>query len=115
MHLIDRGLIDLKQEDFLQQLEGIILPETFDQDLLDRAAEMFGKWGKGRHMNENEHIFESFGLGPKPEDSPEVKMQKAALRFVCTRMMEAQFSRKEASDLIRNFNRLKDPGYKWLD
>ena len=115
MHLIDRGLIYLNQEDFLQQLEGIILPETFDQDLLDRAAEMFGKWGKGRHMNENEHLFESFGLGPKPEDSREVNVQKAALRFVCTRIMESQLSRQEASELIRNFNRLKDPGYKWLD
>jgi hypothetical protein len=105
----------LREEDFLQQLEGIILPETFDQDLLDRAAEMFGKWGKARHMNEREHLFESFGLGPRLEDSPEVKMQKAALRYVCTRMMQAQFSRREASDLIRNFNRIKDPGYKWLE
>ena len=105
----------MKQEDFLQQLEGLILPERFDQDLLDRAAEMFGKWGKGRHMNEKEHLFESFGLGPKPEDSPEVKLQKAAVRFVCTKMMQIQFSRREASDLIRNFNRIKDPGYKWLE
>jgi hypothetical protein len=105
----------LNQEDFLRQLEGIILPETFDQDLLDQAAEMFSKWGKGRHMNEREHLFESFGLGPNPEDSPEVEMQKIALRYVCARMMEAQFSRREASDLIRNFNRIKDPGYKWLE
>ena len=35
--------MDLKQEEFLQQLEGVVLPERFDQDLLDRAAEMFGK------------------------------------------------------------------------
>jgi hypothetical protein len=108
-------LIDLKQEDFLQQFEGMVLPETFDQDLLDRAAEMFGKWGKGTHLNEREHLFESFGLGAKPKDSPEVEMQKRALRFVCTRIMEARFSRREAADLIRNFNRIKDPGYKWLE
>ncbi len=107
--------MDLKQEEFLQQLEGVVLPERFDQDLLDRAAEMFGKWGKGRHMNEKEHLFESFGLGPRPEDSPDVKLQKAAVRFVCTKMMQIQFSRREASDLIRNFNRIKDPGYKWLE
>ena len=105
----------MREEDFLQQLEGIILPETFDQDLLDRAAEMFGKWGRGRHIDEKEHLFESFGLGPKPEDSLEVKMQKAAVRFVCTKMMQIQFSRREASDLIRNFNRIKAPGYKWLE
>lgn len=108
-------MIDLNQEDFLRQLEGIILPETFDQDLLDRAAEMFGKWGKGRHLNEMEHLFESFGLDSNPEDSPEVEMQKTALRYICTMMMGAQFSRREASDLIRNFNRIKDPGYKWLE
>ena len=105
----------MKQEDFLQQLEGVILPERFDQHLLDRAAEMFGKWGKGRHMDEKEHLFESFGLGPRPEDSLEIKMQKEAVRFVCTKMMQIQFSRREASDLIRNFNQIKDPGYKWLD
>ena len=66
-------------------------------------------------MDEKEHLFESFGLGPRPEDSPDVKLQKAAVRFVCTKMMQIQFSRREASDLIRNFNRIKDPGYKWLE
>lgn len=108
-------MIDLKQEELLQLLDGIILPEKLDQDLLDRAAEMFGKWGRGRHIDDKEHLFESFGLCPKPEDSLEIKMQKAAVRFVCTKMMQIQFSRREASDLIRNFNWIKDPGYKWLE
>lgn len=107
--------MDLKREEFLEQLEGIILPETFDQDLLDQAAEMFGKWGKGSHLSELEHLFRSFGLAAKPEDTPDIEIQKAALRFVCTRMSQAGFSRKDAADLIRNFNRIKDPGYKWLD
>jgi hypothetical protein len=108
-------LIDLKREDFLQQLEGIILPETFDQDLLDHAAEMFGKWGRSSHFSELEHLFESFGLAAKPDDGPDIEIQKAALRFVCTRMSQAGFSRKEAAELIRSFNKIKDPGYKWLD
>jgi hypothetical protein len=108
-------LIILRKDEFLQQFEGIMLPETFDQDLLDHAAEMFGKWGKSTHMNEKEHLFEAFGLASKHDDSTEIKMQKIALRFVCSRMMEANFNRKDAADLIRNFNKIKDPGYEWLE
>ena len=66
-------------------------------------------------MNEKEHLFETFGLASKPEDSTDIKMQKIALRFVCTRMMESNFNRKDAADLIRNFNKIKDPGYRWLE
>jgi len=107
--------IILRREEFMQQFEGFILPETFNQDLLDQAAEMFGKWGKSAHMNEREHLFELFGLNSKSDDNTEVKMQKIALRFVCSSMMEANFSRKDAADLIRNFNRIKDPGYHWIE
>jgi len=105
----------LRKDEFLQQFDGIMLPETFDQDLLDHAAEMFGKWGKSTHMDEKEHLFEAFGLASKPDDCTEVKMQKIALRFVCSRMMDANFSRKDAADLIRNFNKIKNPGYEWLE
>ena len=93
----------------------MMLPETFDQDLLNQAAEMFGKWGKSTHINEKEHLFETFGLASKPEDRTDIKMQKIALRFVCTRMMESNLNRKDAADLIRNFNKIKDPGYRWLE
>ena len=41
--------------------------------------------------------------------------QKAAIRHICSRMMDASINRKDAADLIQNFNRIKDPGYKWLD
>jgi hypothetical protein len=109
------GLIILRKDEFLQQFEGITFPETFDQDLLDHAAEMFGKWGKSAHMNEKEHLFEAFGLASKPEDGTGIKMQKIALRFVCTRMMEANFNRTDAANLIRNFNKIKNPGYEWLE
>lgn len=109
------GLIILRKDEFLQQFEGITFPETFDQNLLDHAAEMFGKWGKSAHMNEKEHLFEAFGLASKPEDGTEIKMQKIALRFVCTRMMEANFNRTDAANLIRNFNKIKNPGYEWLE
>jgi hypothetical protein len=42
-------------------------------------------------------------------------MQKIALRCVCRRMMDANLNRKDASDLIRNLNKIKDPGYEWLE
>jgi hypothetical protein len=105
----------MNREEFLQQLEGIMLPEAFDQRLLDQAAEMFGRWGKGVHLSESEHLFESYGLAAKPDDCPEEGMQKAALRFVCTRIMQAEFSRKDAAELIRNFNKIKHPGYEWVE
>jgi hypothetical protein len=110
-----KRVITLKKEEFLEQIEGIMLPEMFDQHLLDHAAEMFGRWGKSTHLNEKEHLFESFGLASKPDDNNDIKMQKIALRFVCTRMMEANLNRKDAADLIRNFNKFKDPGYAWLE
>ena len=69
----------MKKEEFLKQIEGYAFPEMFNQDLLDRAAEMFGKWGKTAHLDEKEHLFESFGLNPLPEDSDEIKEQKAAI------------------------------------
>lgn len=109
------GAITMNREEFLQQLQGILLPEAFDQRLLDHAAEMFGRWGKGTHLSEREHLFESYGLAARSDDSPEVAAQKSALRFVCTRIMEAEFSRKDAAELIRNFNRIKHPGYEWVD
>lgn len=105
----------MRKDEFLQQFEGIVLPEMFDQHLLDHAAEMFGRWGKSTHLNEKEHLFESFGLASKPEDSNDTKMQKIALRYICTRMMETDLNRKDAADIIRNFNAVKDPGYEWLE
>ncbi len=105
----------MRKDEFLKLFEGIVFPEAFDQDLLDHAAEMFGKWGKSSHMSEKEHLFEAYGLASKPDDDPDVEMQKIALRFVCTKIMEASFSRKDAAALIRNFNKIKYPGYEWVE
>ncbi|OPY52818.1 MAG: hypothetical protein A4E49_01771 [Methanosaeta sp. PtaU1.Bin112] len=105
----------MKRDEFLQQFEGIVLPEAFDQRLLDQAAEMFGRWGKSSHLSDREHLFEAYGLAAKQDDSPEEEMQKTALRFICTRIMQAEFSRKDAADLIRNFNKIKYPGYQWVE
>lgn len=104
----------MKREEFLKHIEGDVFPKSFDQSLLDRAAEMFGRWGKSAHLDETEHLFESFGLAPRPEDSHEIREQKAAIRHVCARLIKARINRKDAADLMRNFNRIKDPGYQWL-
>jgi len=105
----------LRRDEFLELFEGVLLPEAFDQQQLDRAAEMFEKWGRTRHLDEKEHLFEAFGLAAKSDDGEDLGLQKAALRFVCKRMMDAGIGRKDAADLIRNFNRIKDPGYRWLE
>jgi hypothetical protein len=105
----------LKKEEFMQQIEGCRLPEIFDQHLLDHAAEMFSKWGMTTHMDEKEHLFESSGLAPKTGDNDALKKEKEALRFVCEKMMDAKLNRKDAADIIRNFNKIKDPGFEWVE
>ncbi len=101
----------MNKEEFMRLIEGCLIPEHFEQNLLEHAAEMFGKWGKSSHLDEKEHLFESFGLASKKEDSIELKMQKVALRCVCIRIMEAKLNRKEAADLINNLNKIRDTGH----
>ena len=112
--MIDRGII-LKKAEFMRQIEDCRLPELFDQHLLDHAAEMFSKWGMTTHMNEKEHLFESSGLASKPEDSDALKKEKEALRCVCEKMMGAKLNRKDAAVIIKNFNKIKDPRFKWVE
>ncbi len=99
-------MVALKKEEFMKELEGCRLPDKFDQHLLDHAAEMFGKWGISWHSDEREHLFETYGLASKPEDSSLIRDEKRALRCVITRMMHMRMNKEDASDLIRNFNKL---------
>lgn len=105
----------MKKEEFMQQIEVCRLPEIFDQHLLDHAAEMFSKWGMTTHMDEKEHLFESSGLAPKIGDSDALKKEKEALRCVCEKIMDAKLNRKDAADIIKNFNKIKDPGFEWVE
>jgi len=105
----------LKKEEFMQQIEGCKLPKTFDQNLLDNAAEMFGKWGMSTHMNDKEHLFESAGLVSKPGDNDALKQEKEALRCLCKKMMDTKLSRNDAAVIIKNFNKIKDPGFEWVE
>jgi hypothetical protein len=98
----------LNKEEFMKIIEGCRLSEHFEQNLLDNAAEMFGKWGKSSHLNEKEHLFEAFGLASREGDNIEVKMQKVALRCVCLRMMDAKLNRNDAAALIKNLNKIKN-------
>ena len=90
-------------------------PERFDQQLLDRASEMFKKWGMTTHMDEKEHLFETFGLASRKEDSEAQKKEKEALRCVCSRMMDAKLNREDASTIIKNFNNIRSPDYKLFE
>lgn len=105
----------LKKDDFMKLMESCKIPKRFDQHLLDHAAEMFAKWGMTAHMDEKEHLFESFGLASKPEDSHLQKQEKAALRCVVKRMMEARLSRKDAATIKKNFNNIMHPDFKWAE
>jgi hypothetical protein len=105
----------MRKEDFIKLMESCKIPERFDQHLLDHAAEMFAKWGMTAHMDEKEHLFESFGLASKPEDSHLQKKDKAALRCVIKRMMEAKLSRKDAATIIKNFNNIMSQDVKWVE
>ncbi len=109
----------LKKDEFLKQLQGCQLPERFDQHLLDHAAAMFHKWGLIAHTswdeNNTEFLFKNFGIDDKSEDSQAVKDEKKVLRCVISKMMQMQISKEDASTIIKNFNRIKEPGFKGLE
>ena len=105
----------MKKEEFMRHIEGCKLPAIFDQGLLDSASEMFGKWGMTTHMDEKEHLFESSGLAAKSGDSDAMKKQKEALRCVCEKMMDAKLNRKDAAMIIKNFNKIKEPPFEWVE
>jgi len=107
--------IFLKKEEFMKEIEGCKLPQVFEQNLLDKAEEMFGKWGLTRHMDEKEHLFKSAGLVSKPGDSEALKKEKEALRCLCTKIMEAKLNRQDAATIIKNFNKINEPDFEWVD
>lgn len=109
----------MKKDEFMNQLQGCQLPERFDQHLLDHAAAMFQKWGVIAHTswdeNNKEFLFKNFGLDDKPDDSREAKDEKERLRCVLSKMMNMQISKEDASTIIKNFNKIKEPGFKGLE
>ena len=101
----------MRKEEFMSQIADCKLPDHFDEHLLDHAASMFGQWGLSRHMSEQEHLFEKFGLDDRKDDSLELKSEKQALRCIAQKLMKMQVSREDASELMKNLNRIRDPSY----
>lgn len=109
----------MKKDEFMKQLQGCELPGRFDQHLLDHAAAMFQKWGLVAHTswdeNNKEFLFKNFGLDDKPDDGQAVKDEKKKLRCVVSKMMKMQISKDDASTIIKNFNNIKEPGFRGLE
>ena len=59
----------MKKKDFIKLICACEAPEHFDQDILDRAAAMFEKWGLQAHETwaetDKEHLFQVHGLSDK--------------------------------------------------
>jgi len=108
-------VIILKKEEFMRLIEDCRLPNVFDQSLLDNASEMFRKWGMTTQLNEKEHLFGISGLAYKTGDSDALKKEKEALRCVCVKMMDSKLNRKDAAVMIKNFNRINEQGFEWIE
>jgi hypothetical protein len=109
----------LKKEEFFKQIEGCQAPESFDPDLLDRAAAMFEKWGLPAHSTwaetGEEHLFHTHGLNEKSDDSEAAKKEKRALRCIASKIMKMQIRKEDAVGIMKNFNGINEPGFRWLE
>ncbi len=109
----------LKNDEFMKQINECQVPERFDQHLLDHAAAMFEKWGLLAHdtwsETDRDHLFQNFGLNEKSDDDEAIKSEKKALRCVASKIMKMQINKKDAIGLMKNFNRIKEPGFRWLE
>jgi hypothetical protein len=109
----------LKKDEFMKQIQECQTPERFDQHLLDNAAAMFEKWGLQAHdtwaETDKEHLFQAHGLNDKSEDSQTVKIEKKALRCVASKIMKTQINKEDAVGVMKNLNRIREPGFRWLE
>lgn len=109
----------LKKEEFFRQIGVCNAPEHFDQDILDRAAAMFEKWGLQAHETwaetDKEHLFQAHGLNDRSEDGEAVKREKKALRCIASQIMKTQISKESASGIMKNLNNINKPGFRWLE
>lgn len=112
---------NLKKDEFMMLIKECGIPERFDQELLDRSAAMLEKWGFLEHdpglWNENNalHLFENFGLIEEKDDSAEVMKEKKVLRRIISKMMKTQISKGDAIGIMKNFNKIGEPGFRWLE
>ena len=110
----------MKRDEFMKDIQECEIPDNFDQDLLDQAAAMFEKWGLLAHdpglwaKTDKEHLFKDFGLNDKVSDNDAVKRQKKSLRCISSKMIKTQISKEDAVGIMKNFNKIGDPGFRWL-
>ena len=106
----------MKKDDFMKLIKDCQIPESFDQKLLDEASLMMTKWGEGyRHEHaDKEYLFKHFGLVDKPEDSESILLEKAALRCVASKIFDSEMHKSDAVGIIKNFNNINKPGFRWL-
>jgi hypothetical protein len=104
----------------MKNIQECEILDNFDQDLLDKAAAMFEKWGLLAldpglwAKTDNEHLFKDFGLSDGVNDIDAVKKQKKALRCISSKIMKIQISKDDAVGIMKNFNKIGKPGFRWL-
>jgi len=108
----------MKRDEFMKLIQECEASGNFDQHLLDHAAAMFEKWGLLAHDTWDEadkgHLFHDFGLNDDASDSNAVKMEKKALRCISSKIMKSQIGKEDAVGIMKNFNKIKESGFRWL-
>ena len=110
----------MKRDEFMKNIQDCDIIGNFDQNLLDQAAVMFEKWGFLAHdpglwaKTDNEHLFDDFGLNDKVSDNDEIKRQKKALRCISSRIIKTQIHKEDAVGIMKNLNKIGEPGFRWL-
>ncbi len=110
----------MKRDEFMKNIQECEILSNFDQDLLDKAAAMFEKWGLHAHdpglwaKTDSEHLFDDFGLNDKVNDNDAIKGQKKALRCISSKIMKTQIKKDDAVGIMKNFNKIMEPGFRWL-
>jgi hypothetical protein len=110
----------MKRDEFMKNIEECEILGNFDQKLLDQAAAMFEKWGFLAHdpglwaKTDNEHLFDDFGLNDKDSDNDEIRKQKKALRCISSKIIKTQIHKEDAAGIMKNFNNIGEPGFRWL-
>jgi hypothetical protein len=106
----------LKKDEFMKMIEECNVPKNIDQKLLDEASVMMTKWGEGLvHVGaDKDHLFKHYGLMDKPEDSEPTRKEKAALRCVASKIFKSELPKEDAVGIMKNFNKINQPGFRWL-
>ena len=101
----------------MDMIKDCQMPERFDQNLLDSASMMMKKWGEGYSHEgaDKEHLFKHFALDDRAEDTDAVKKEKAALRCVSSKIFKSTVRKTDAVSIMKNFNNINTPGFRWLE